>query len=147
MSVFSTIQTDMISALKNKDSVKVSTLRGMKSAIQKDIIDNKGSSDDDQRAFVILKQEAKKREDSVSAYAAAGRQDLADQETVELAIIRQYLPAQMSEAAVTAILQPLVAASTDKNFGALMKEAMQAVNGQADGKVVSAVLKQLLAQQ
>ncbi len=137
----------MISALKNKDSVKVSTLRGMKSAIQKDIIDNKGSSDDDQRAFVILKQEAKKREDSITAYAAAGRQDLADQETAELEIIRYYLPAQMSEADLTALIVPLVEASADKNFGALMKQAMQAANGQADGKLVSAVLKKLLAQQ
>jgi uncharacterized protein YqeY len=146
MSVFAQIQTDMITALKSKDPVKVSTLRGIKSAIQKDLIDNKGSSDDDQRAFVILKQEAKRREDSIQAYQAGGRQDLADKEVVELEIIRNYLPAQLSEADVKAALQPLVAAATDQNFGLLMKQAMQLLNGQADGKIVSAVLKQLLAQ-
>lgn len=146
MSVYTQIQADMITALKSKDQVKVSTLRGMKSAIQKDQIDNKSSSDDDQRAFVILKQEAKRREDSIQAYTTGGRKDLADQEAAELEIIRQYLPAQLSEADVKAALAPLVANATDKNFGLLMKQAMQAVNGQADGKVVSAVLKQLLAQ-
>ena len=98
-----------------------------------------------------MKQEAKRREDSIQAYQAGGRQDLADKEAAELAIIRQYLPAQLSEAEVMTALEPLVAAAkennTDKNFGALMKQAMQQLNGQADGKVVSTVLKQLLAKQ
>jgi uncharacterized protein YqeY len=147
MSVNAQIQTDLVSALKNKDEVRVSTLRGMKSAIQKDLIDNKGSSDDDQRAFVVLKQEAKKRDDAIQAYRSAGRADLADKEAAELTIIQAYLPAQLSEADVKTALQPLVAASTDKNFGALMKQAMQQLNGQADGKIVSSVLKQLIAEQ
>lgn len=146
MSVFAQIQTDLISSLKNKDEVRVSTLRGIKSAIQKDLIDNKGSSDDDQRAFVVLKQEAKKRDDAIQAYRSAGRTDLADKEASELTIIQNYLPAQLSEAEVKTALQPLVAASVDQNFGMLMKQAMQQLNGQADGKVVSSVLKQLIAE-
>lgn len=145
MSVFATIQQDMVAALKQKATLEVSTLRGLKAAIQKAAIDSKSPIDDDQRAFIVLKQEAKKREDSVTAYAAAGRTDLADQESAELAVIKKYLPEQLSEAEVKAALQPIVAAATDKNFGGLMKQAMQAVQGKADGKVVSTVLKQLLA--
>lgn len=145
MSVYATIQRDMVTALKNKASLEVSTLRGLKAAIQKGAIDSKSSPDDDQRAFVVIKQEGKKREDSITAYASAGRTDLADKETAELQIIKKYQPVQLSEAEVKVVIQPLVENATDKNFGSLMKQAMQELQGKADGKVVSTVLKQLLA--
>lgn len=145
MSVFATIQTDLISAMKSKAEVKVSTLRGLKAALQKDAIDNKSSADDDQRAFVVLKQEAKKRQDSVQAYRAAGRNDLADQEQAEWELIKQYLPAQLSEAEVKVVVDQVVQGAGDnKNFGLLMKQVMQQLDGKADGKVVSTVLKQAL---
>ncbi|MBI4407224.1 MAG: GatB/YqeY domain-containing protein [Candidatus Kerfeldbacteria bacterium] len=145
MSVFATIQTDMISAMKSKVEIEVSTLRGLKAAIQKDAIDSKGSPDDDQRAFVVLKQEAKKRQDSVQAYRAAGRNDLADQEQAEWELIKHYLPAQLSEAEVKIVVDQVVQANGDnKNFGLLMKQVMQQLDGQADGKVVSTLLKQAL---
>ncbi len=149
MSVFSTIQTALISAMKSKAEVEGSTLRGLKAAIQKDAIDSKSSPDDDQRAFVVLKQEAKKRLDSVQAYRAAGRNDLADQEQAEWELIKQYLPAQLSEAEVKAVVDQVVQASIknngeDKNFGLLMKQVMQQLDGKADGKVVSTILKQAL---
>ncbi|EKD78859.1 MAG: hypothetical protein ACD_41C00245G0003, partial [uncultured bacterium] len=145
MSVFATIQRDMVTALKSKATLEVSTLRGLKAAIQKAAIDNKSPVDDDQRAFVVLKQEAKKREDAISAYTAAGRMDLAEKEQAELKTIGQYLPVQLSESEVKAVVQPLVEQAADKNFGSLMKQAMQQLQGKADGKVVSTVLKQLLA--
>ena len=149
MSVFATIHTELISAMKSKAGVKVSTLRGLKAALQKDAIDSKGSSDDDQRAFVVLKQEAKKRQDSVTAYRAAGRNDLADQEQVEWELIKQYLPAQLSENEVKTVVDQVVQASIkndgdNKNFGLLMKQVMQQLDGKADGKVVSTILKQAL---
>ena len=145
MSVFQTLQTDMVTALKHKDAVKVATLRGLKAAIQKYAIDNKGPVDDDQRAFIVLRQEAKKREDSIASYTAASRSDLADQEKTELEIIKTYLPAQLSEADVRTALEQLVANSVDKQFGALMKQAVQQFDGRADGKLVSTILKSLLA--
>lgn len=131
--------------MKSKAEVKVSTLRGLKAALQKDAIDNKSSADDDQRAFVVLKQEAKKRQDSVQAYRAAVRNDLADQEQAEWELIKHYLPAQLSEAEVKAVVEQVLAANADnKNFGLLMKQVMQQLDGKADGKVVSTILKQVL---
>lgn len=149
MSVFATIQTAMISAMKSKAEVEVSTLRGLKAALQKDAIDSQSSPADDQRAFVVLKQEAKKRLDSVQAYRAAGRNDLADQEQAEWELIKQYLPAQLSAAEVKAVVDQVVQASIkndgdNKNFGLLMKQVMQQLDGKADGKVVSTMLKQAL---
>ena len=153
MSVYSTLQTDLITALKSKAEVRVSTLRGLKAAIQKQSIDSKSSPDDDQRAFVALKQEAKKHEDSIAAYSSAGRQDLVAQEVAELEIIKQYLPAAMTEAEVQAVVKQVMAAqfgdigstNADKNFGAVMKAVIAACEGRADGKLVSALVKTALS--
>lgn len=145
MSVLATIQSDLITALKHKATVEVSALRSLKAAIQKDIIDHKSSADDDQRAFALLKQEAKKREDSIAAYSAANRSDLADIEMAELAIIKKYLPEQLSEAAIQQLVDQVVQASADKNFGLVMKQVMQHSGGRADGKIVSTLVKKALA--
>jgi len=145
MSVFATIQSDMVAAMKAKDELKLSAIRGLKAAIQKTIIDSKGDSQDDALAFAVLKQEAKKREDAITTYTQGGRTDLASKEQAELAIIKQYLPAQLSDDAVREQLKPIVAAAPSKDFGPLMKQAMQALQNQADGKQVSTILKELLA--
>lgn len=145
MSVFARIQTDLIAALKRKDETVLSTLRTLKAAMQKVMIDTKTSPDDDAATIAVLKQEAKKREDSMQTYRQGGREDLATKEQAELAVIQQYLPAQLSDDAVRTGLQEVIAAADTKDFGALMKQAMQHFHGQADGKQVSAILKQLLS--
>lgn len=145
MSVFEQIQTDLIAALKAKDEASLSTLRTLKAAIQKTAIDSKGSTADKQLVLRVLKQEAKKREDSIQAYRQGGREDLASKEQAEFAMIQKFLPAQLSDAAVRAELQPLVVAASNKDFGALMKQAMQQFQGRADGKQVATILKELLA--
>ncbi|MFA6475058.1 MAG: GatB/YqeY domain-containing protein [Patescibacteria group bacterium] len=145
MSVYTTIQTDMVVALKGKDDARVLALRGIKAAMQKSAIDNQSSTDDDQRALLVLKQEAKKIADSITTYQGAGRVDLANKEQAELEIIKHYLPTQLDAAQVKEKLQALVVKSPDKNFSVVMKQAMSELGQQADGKVVSAVLKELLA--
>lgn len=143
MSVHSTIQQDLVTALKAKDEVSVMTLRGLKAALQKTAIDSKGSTDDDQRALTVLKQEIKKRQDAIQAYQGGGRADLAAKEQAELVVLERYQPTQLSADAIRAQLQNLVSASADKNFGLLMKQAMEQFGGAADGKTVSTILKEL----
>ncbi|EKD75891.1 MAG: hypothetical protein ACD_43C00282G0004 [uncultured bacterium] len=144
MSVFATIQSDLVAAMKAKDELKLSAVRGLKAALQKTIIDSKGSADDDALAITVLKQEAKKRADSITTYTQGGRADLANKEQAELEIIKQYLPAQLSDTAVREQLKPLVVGATTKDFGQLMKQAMLQLQNQADGKQVAIILKELL---
>lgn len=145
MSVFATIQSDLVAAMKAKDELKLSAVRGLKAAIQKVSIDTKGSAQDDVLAITVLKQEAKKRADAIATYSQGGRSDLANKEQAELEIIKQYLPEQLSDEAVRNQLKPVVAGKTNKDFGPLMKQAMQILGSQADGKQVAKILKELLA--
>ena len=147
MSVFATIHTELISAMKSKAGVKVSTLRGLKAALQKDAIDSKGSSDDDQRAFVVLKQEAKKRQDSVTAYRAAGRND----QLIKISrgnwsnsICRHSYRKMKENRRWSGCASQHQKRWRQQNFGLLMKQVMQQLDGKADGKVVSTILKQAL---
>lgn len=145
MSQFATLQQQLVAALKSKDETRLSTLRTLKAAIQKAAIDSKQSADDDVLAVTVFKQEAKKRHDSIQAYTQGGRLDLAEKEQAELAVIEQFLPAQMTEEAIRTELQQLVAQAENKNFGVVMKQAMQQLHGRADGQQVATILKQLLA--
>lgn len=132
-------------ALKEKDQSMVSTLRLAKAALQKAAIDAKRSPDDDTLAISVLQQEAKKREDAIAAYRQGGRADLADREHVELDIIRKLLPPQLSDENVRLELQKLLTQTDSRDFGALMKLAMQQLQGRAGGKQVSTILKQMLS--
>jgi uncharacterized protein YqeY len=145
MSVFATIQTDLVAAMKAKDELRLSALRGLKAAIQKVAIDTKGDSNADDLAFSVLKQEAKKRQDAATTYTQGGRSDLASREQAELVIIQHYLPAQLTDDAVREQLKPLMASAATREFGPLMKQAMQQLQNQADGKQVAKIIKELLA--
>ena len=95
----------------------------------------------------MLKSLAKQRRDSIEQFGKAGRQDLVDQEEAELAIIERYLPAQLDESGIAAILDELfneLKPSGPKDMGAVMKAAMDRFKGQADGKLVSRMVKERL---
>lgn len=131
--------------MKAKDELKLSTVRGLKAAIQKASIDSKIDAHDDTLAIAVLKQEAKKREDAIATYTQGGRNDLASKEQAEFEIIKQYLPAQLSDETVRDQLKSIATGKSNKDFGPLMKQAMQVLGNQADGKQVAKILKELLA--
>jgi uncharacterized protein len=96
----------------------------------------------------VLTQLAKQRKDSIEQYQKAGRNELAAQEAQELAIIEEYLPQQLSDAEVEAVIDDLIAqtgASSPKDMGKLMGPAMQQLKGRADGGKVQALVKAKLA--
>ena len=139
-------------AMKSKDKVRLETVRSIKKLILEKEVEargNTGSGDlTPAQELELLAQLAKQRRDSVDQYRRAGRDDLADQEAAELAIIEEYLPEQLSEEAVKTIVLEIIAAvgaTSPKDMGKVMGAAMQRLKGQADGKLVQDLVKQSLS--
>lgn len=140
------LQEDVTKALKNHESEKAGVVRILLSEIHNEEITLHGQGKEltDADILRVLQRSAKKHTESIEIYTQAGRSELADKEKSELLIIQTYLPQQMSAEDVEKIVDEAVASSSDKNFGAVMKVAMEKLRGQADGKVVSEMVKKKL---
>jgi uncharacterized protein YqeY len=148
MSLKQQIISDMTAAMKAQDSVRTSTLRMLKAAITNREKEGSGELTDED-VLKLLRSQVKQRRDSVEQFEKAGRQELADKEKAEIAIIDTYLPQAASQ---TEIDQAVVAAITEtgassmKDMGGVMKAAMAKLAGKnADGKVVSETVKAKLS--
>jgi uncharacterized protein YqeY len=142
------IAGDMITAMKAKDAARTSTLRMLKSAISYREIEKGGALDDEELAK-LLRSQLKQRRDSVDQYQKGGRQDLAEKETAEIAVIEAYLPqaasAEEIEQAVNAAIAESGATSV-KEMGAVMKATMVILAGKnPDGRTVSETVKKKLS--
>ncbi len=141
MTLADTVKSDLTTAMKAGERDRVGALRLILSELQKAA---KEGSDDE---LAVLRRERKRRVESASAFRAGGRDELADQEESEARMIEGYLPAELSDAELQAIVAAAVAesgASSPKDMGAVMKAAMPKVAGRADGKRVSAIATQAL---
>jgi uncharacterized protein YqeY len=142
------IQTDMTSSMKKGDRVRVDTLRFLISAVRNFAIATYNNSWEtslkDADVLDVIKKQVKTHKESVSAFTAAGRTELAQKEQTELDILSAFLPKEVTDEELKAMLTDVVASADPSNFGLLMKSAMAKVGGQADGGRVSAMLKQLL---
>ena len=138
MAILEQIKVDMQSAMRAGDRERVGALRLLLSELHKAA---KDGSDDE---LAILRRERKRRLEAASAYGDAGRDDLAGGERAEAELISGYLPAELSEAELKAIVEQSVresGAESIKDMGKVMKHAMAAVDGRADGKVVSGLVR------
>jgi len=139
------LQSDSIDALRKGNKPRLSTLRLLISEVKNSQIDivaeGREMTDDD--VLKVLSKELKKRNDSVEAYTLAKRLDLADIESEEAKVISEYLPSQMSKEEIEKIVLEVIAEGVS-DFGAVMKTVMPKVQGRADGKIVSEVVKGLL---
>lgn len=142
------IKEDMIASLKKGDSVRVGTLRFLISAVRNAAIAKYGAPGEsavtDPDVLDTIKKQVKQHKESVDAFAKAGRPELASKEQSELDILAGFLPKEMTDEELKRILMPVVATG-ERNFGLLMKSAMAAVDGKADGGRVSAMLRSLIA--
>ena len=141
------VNADMVTALKAGESHKVGVLRLLITAMKNEQI-KLGAELTDEQALKVLATQAKQRKDSITAYEAAGRQDLVDNEAAELPIIEAYLPAQMGDDELEKLVQEAidqVGATSPADMGKVMGAAMGKAQGQADGGRVSAMVKKLLA--
>jgi len=148
MSLKDQIVTDMTAAMKAKDAARTSTLRMLKAAIVNREIE-KGGELDEEEMSKLLRSQVKQRRDSVEQYQKGGRQDLAEKETAEIAVIESYLPQAASleeiEQAVAAAVAETGATSM-KEMGTVMKATMGILAGKnPDGRVVSETVKKKLA--
>ena len=138
------IHADLKSAMLARETDKVDTLKMLKTALQMAQIDAKGDLSED-AAMAVLKKEAKRRADAAKMYNDAGDADREAKELAEKALIDEYLPEQMSEEAIAAIIDEVIAGMDEPNMGAVMGQAMARTKGEADGGVVSALVKQKLS--
>lgn len=141
------IIADMTAAMKAKDAARTSTLRMLKAAIVNRQIE-KGVELDDEELSKLLRSQVKQRRDSVDQYQKAGRQELVEKETAEIAVIESYLPQAASleeiEQAVAAAVAETGATSM-KEMGGVMKATMALLTGKnPDGRVVSETVKKKL---
>jgi len=141
------LDEDLKSAMRAKDSLRMNTVRGLKSAIKYREIELMKPLDD-AGILGVVATEIKRRRDSVEQYRAGNRADLADKEEAEIRILQDYLPQQLSAAELEARVDEVigrVGAKGPKDMGAVMKALLPDVQGRADGKVVSELVKQRLA--
>lgn len=140
------ITTELKEAMKAHDADKVNLLRMLNSALKNKAIEKgKDAILTEEEALQVITREAKKRKESVVAFMAGGRQDLADKETAELVIIEKYLPILMSREEASVIVEKILNGLADKsNAGLVMKAVMQEMKGKADGKMISELVKERL---
>lgn len=144
------IVEDMKTAMKAKDTVALNVVRGLKSAVKYSAIEKHGADGvlDDSEVIAVVRKEIKKRQDSVASYESAKRQDLADNEKAEIAVLEKYLPAAMSADDVVKLVESVIAelgATSKKDMGAVMKALQERSAGRADGKTLSTEVGKRLA--
>ncbi len=149
MNLFDQVSEDIKKAMLAQDKVAMDTLRGIKKEFleAKTAKGSTGELSDDQ-ALKILQKMVKQRKESAEMYVSANRQELADNEMAQVAIIEKYMPAQMSEEEIIAALKEIIAqtgASSMKEMGKVMGIASKQLAGKADGRVISEKMKQLLS--
>lgn len=142
------IQKDIVTAMKEKQELRLSVLRMVKSALHLKSVE-KMRPLEDAESIQILQTLLKQRRESVEQFTKGGRQELADKETKEIAIIEEYLPAGASDAEMAAAIEAAIAetgANSPKQMGAVVKAAKGKLEGKTvDGKVLSDRVRERLA--
>ncbi|MDE5084217.1 MAG: GatB/YqeY domain-containing protein [Trichodesmium sp. St18_bin1] len=147
MSLKDRVTEDIKAAMKAKEKVRLETVRNIKKVILEEEVNAREAGKEsltETQEMDLLARLAKQRRDSIKQYTQAGRQELADQEAAELAIIEGYLPKQLSDDEISQIIDEVivqVGASSAKDMGKVMGPAMQQLKGKADGKKVQEIVK------
>ena len=142
------IVADLTASMKAQDAARTSTLRMVKAAMMNRQIE-KGAELDDDEVQKLLRSLVKQRRDSIEQYEKANRQELADKEKAEIAVIERYIPAAASQEEIERVVTTVIAetgATSIRDMGKVMKAAQAALSGKnADGKLVSELVKAKLA--
>jgi uncharacterized protein YqeY len=144
------LHDDMTTALKARDDIRKSTLRMALTAVTKAEVAGKEARElSDAEVLDVLTSEAKKRRESVTAYREAGREELADKEQAEADILAEYLPEQLTEEEIVALVTETIAATGaaelgPRGIGKVMGALQPKTKGKADGAIVSAEVKRQL---
>jgi uncharacterized protein YqeY len=143
------ITNDYIQAMKDKNILKTSTLSFLRAQLKNIVIDLKVKALADADVITVIKKQIKQRQDSIEQYEKGNRPELAEKEKNEMAILKSYLPQEISEEELTKVIKQVIAetgATGIKDMGNVMKTVITQVAGKADNKIVSTLVKQLLSQ-
>ncbi|MBF0292576.1 MAG: GatB/YqeY domain-containing protein [Nitrospinae bacterium] len=146
MSIKEKLTEDMKTAMKAKDSARLSTIRMLNSVLKNREIDQRRELSDEE-VVAAISTAVKQRRDSIEQFKAGGRQDLVEKEEAEVAILMAYLPQQLTEDEIRDIVKAAIAetsATSGKDMGKVMKVIMPKTKGKADGGLVNKVVKELL---
>ena len=142
------VQKDIMAAMKAKDQVRLNAVRSVKSAILLAKTAEGASGElTDEDIVKLIQKLAKQRKEAAEQYAAAGRQELADNELAEAAVLGEYLPKQLSPEELEAKLSEIIAevgAKSPSDMGKVMGVATKRLVGLADGKAISGIVRKLL---
>ncbi|MDR1245200.1 MAG: GatB/YqeY domain-containing protein [Endomicrobium sp.] len=136
------LKSDLTAYMKAQDMNKLNVVRSILNEIN--MRNMKNIKITDEEVLKVLRSEIKKRKESIESFEKGGRQDLVEKEQNEVKVIEQYLPTEMSDEELFNKVKAVADKSEDKSFGVVMKAAVVAVNGAADGKRISAAVKKAL---
>lgn len=143
------LRSDLTTAMKARDEVRVSTIRMALSAINTEEVAGESHRElSDDEVVTVLGRESKKRRESAEAFDGAGRTELAERERAEQAVLTDYLPAQLSDEELTSLVAAAITetgAAGPKQMGQVMKVVQPRVAGRADGRRVSGEVKRQLS--
>jgi len=144
------ILDDYKQAMKQKDALKSSVLSFLRADLINTAFAKKKNKLDDSEVVVVIRKQIKARQDSIEQFTKGMRPELAEKEKKELEILNTYLPAQMPEARIKSLIEEVVAAvgaQGVRDMGKVMKELTPKIAGQADGKLVSDLVRQILCKE
>ena len=145
--MYDKIKSDIVSAMKEKDTLRLQTLRGVKGEIDLAHIDKKVEINDE-LVTDVLSHQIKTRKESIVEFEKGGREDLVNKTNDEINLLLSYLPEQLSEEELVKLIDEVIAKvnpTSQKDMGLVMKEINPLVKGKADMKVVSTMIKDKLA--
>lgn len=149
MSLTSTIKEQIKDAMRAKDAVRLSVLRGLSAAFTNELVAKSQKPDgelSDDDALTVIMREAKKRKDSIEQFSAAGRPELAESEQAELAILEEFLPVQMSREEIETVVKAKkeeLGLTDPAQKGQFVGMVMKDLKGKADGKIVQEIVNEL----
>jgi len=148
MSLEERLLDDFKTAMKNKETTRVSTLSFLRAQLSYTALEKKKKNLDDNECLAVIRRLIKQHQDSIEQFKAGNRQDLADKEMKELEILKAYLPQELSGDELKKIIGDVIkdiSASGIKDMGRVMKEVLAKTKGAADGKLVSELVKESLS--
>jgi len=148
MSLEQTINTAIVTAMKEKDKVALDSLRAVKSQILLLKTEAKGAEVSAEQEIAILQRMIKQRKDSYQQFVAQNRTDLAEVEEAQMKVIEKFLPAQLSQEELETEIKKIIAevgAESMKDLGKVMGAASKALSGKSDGKSISEMVRKLLS--
>lgn len=149
MSLLERLNEDMKQAMKSKDKEKLSVIRSVKAALQNEVIKAQSKALSEDEELTVLSREVKQRKESLHEFEKAGRTDLADKTKSEIDILEVYMPDQLSEEELVAIVKETIVqtgATSKADMGKVMGAIMPKVKGKSDGSLVNRIVQEQLSQ-